>query len=819
MNIKIHNNNHFLVLPLLLIIILTIASLTANAQNRSLDNLNVSAEHPRLFFNDETLAKAKEWFEDHPFEPRAGEYGIFNSRYAVDAALFNLLAKGVRTDSERNLYAQKAISWAKLALADMDAVDYRDGQNTCNECRWYMEQTLLILDWCDDALSDDDRELFYGTLDSLIPMWNGANWGNPESPRSNFNHGYWRQSVTYGLLIYNENKSLAVELLENGINQRFKNFKEYASTGGISGIPSEGASYNYAMLSYQILVAGISMANAGYDYVRDTKFYERAYMHTIYNITPDKTYIGPNATHASYLPFPYGDGGAFMNTNDWGEVLGEGHANSMLAASLLWSGVGKLSEYYRGWVDKYGFFEHNYPPKKYLESVTYDLPSADMAELPLDYFGPGGGHTPYGYTRTSWDKDAAALSVQLGKAPGGGHEHFDAGTFTLVKGNRFLIVPPTGRGYGSGWMVPDYDNNLAVNVESSISKNTILFGKEGSPSRGYTIDSVDRLMTHQDFFYAANDITPAYINIDNPTDPNFTNEHIENFVRETVFIRPLETVVIFDRTESKKGQDFTKTSLLHVQGEPIRHSERKYSTVNGDYEAIIDILLPRTLDITVIDETSVNGCDFCAPRSMDVPHRLQMESTGEKKVYFMNVIQAKGAKAKALDVVELQETENTFLLTLSHPTKGHAVVEFEKGQKSKNGRIGYDANKIPDEMISFPEKAQVIDVTEDGPVWYEVGTSPISNTPEVVTTVPGEELHDFQFSVSDGQLHLVLGSVVNQVGELKIYTTSGAMIHKSGLDVRDERASMTLPKLAENTVYIFDVRTQDRNKKFKMILK
>ncbi len=803
-------------LGFLLVGSLAIAGIKLKAQHRPLNDLDVPESHPRLFFSDETLAKAKEWYSSHPYTPRTGAYTIYQGSRAVDAALFYLLTDGLEPEEERKNAARNAIGWAEMALEEMVGVNFSDG--TCNECRWYMEYTLLILDWCDSELTEAEHHTFYSSLSELIPMWNEADWGGPDHPRSNFNHGYWRQSITFALLIYHENKPLAMELLDDAINERFGVFKEYAKAGGVSGIPTEGASYNYTMLSYQILVAGISMANAGYDYVRETPFFEKAYIHTIYNTTPDKAFVGPNATHSSWLPFPYGDAGAFMNTNDWDEALGEGYANAMLAAALLWKGEGKLPEYYRGWVERHGFFEHNIPPLKFIESVTYDLPQADVTELSTDYFAPGGGHTPYGYARTSWETDATAISVQLGKAPEGGHEHNDAGTFTIAKGNRFLIIPPSGRGFGSGWKVPDYDNIGSVDVQNSISKNTILFGKEGSVSRGHTIDSVDRLMTHPDFFYAANDITPTYLNFDNLTDIRFNNEHIENFVRETLFIRPLETLVVFDRTESLEGQDLTKTSLLHVQGEPTQISERRYSTVNGDYEAVIDIVLPENLNIKVIDETTVSDCDWCNARSLDTPFRLQMENTNEKSAYFLNVIQAKTVDESRLER-HIQETENTYLLTLSHPTKGFAVIEFQKGQVSTGGRFGYDANSIPTELMSLPEEAQYIDVTNDGPVWYEVGTRPVSETPEITLGIESDYLFDdFEFSVSASNLQLNFKEAPNQEGMLRVYGIDGSSIYQKDFFILDKQVDVPLPGLNKNTVYVFEVRIGNKVTKSKLII-
>ncbi len=803
-----------IVLSMLLSILSTTNYL--NAQNRPITDLDVPLEHPRIFWNTEMLNTAKEWYAKTPFTPtRKSVLSIHDGPGAIELAFAYLVSEGIKTEAERKDYARRAIAWTKLALTEIESENFEISTATCNTCRWYGDGLFMVLDWCFDELTVSERIQFSNSIMEFVPLWNTANWGGVNQPRSNYFHGYTRNSIYAGLFLYHENKAFAVNVLNHALKERWGVFKDYATAGGISGIQSEGTSYNVAIQRYH-LYTGISLINAGYDYFRETNYFKRTIGFNLYNVGPDRSYISPNEKieDSYWLPFPYGDAAVFMNVNEWSETYSSGYAHFMLLSSFLRQneGNGKLAKYARTWVDKLQFFNQNYPPAKFVESVTAHLPKADLSEIPLDYFAPYGGHTPYGYTRNSWKKDATAIHIQLGKPPLGGHEHNDAGSFTLMRGNRYLVIPTSGRGYGSGWSIPNYegDRESRINVENSLSKNTILFGKRGSTGAGHTIDNVDRLMSHQDFFFAANDLTPAYKNLDNPT--HNSNANVERFERETIFIRQLETLIIFDRTQSVKGKDQTKTSLLHTQGSPLNIGDGQYSIVNNHHEALINILLPKQRDIAIIDETKVIGCDYCRDRE-DEAHRTQIENTEEGLVYFLNVIQSKSANDPVRVSTNLQETENTFLLSLQHKTKGYAVIEFEKGQTSTKGKIAYHPTKIPEELLPLPEEPQVFDITNDGPVWYEIGTEPPTETPDIIDIIEEDDSSEIELDFIDTTvLHIDFNNNQAKKGKVKIYSLTGALVFNSEININAGNAYANLPYLAKNAVYILRI-TSDLSKK------
>ncbi|GAB4565908.1 MAG: hypothetical protein Tsb0020_17120 [Haliangiales bacterium] len=665
-------------------------------------DIEVPAAHPRLWWTQETLATAKAWHKRVGWEPSGKpELSIHDGRLAVDNAMMYLFTR-------EPAYARRAIAWAKLALAAIEPVDFDDGAGTCNECRWYARDLLLTLDWCYDQLSEAEWQRFYQSLNRVIPRWNTASWGNPEQVVSNFNHGYMVQTLLWGLMIYHEDRELAVEQLTHAYEQRWARFRDYTHDAGVGGIPPEGSSYNDKLLAYHVESAE-SLKNVGFDYYQETDFFQKSVLFNIYNTVPQPVYLGPDEDKAYWNVFPYGDSGAFMNINPWSEVLHADYTKFQLWAAHRWQGRGMLAKYARGWVEALSLLDANAPPPGYIRAITEHLPSAPMNTLPLDYFAPGGGHVPYGYSRSSWGRDSTAISVQLGKPPLGGHEHQDAGTFSIVRGARWLVMTVAGRGYGSGWQVPNYARDGGVDVHNTVAKNTLLFGGEGQNGRGFTTGNVTRLESKPAYFYAANDLTPAYQSLANQS---FENPNIERFEREFLFVKPLETLLVFDRTKSRAGADQRKTLLLHTQGKPTPHGKDRYLVTNVDQQAVIWRLLPsRGADVAVIDESGHGS-----QTRRDRPYRLQVESDASGVVHFLTVIQAKAKGDPELDV-KLVDRGDNYEITLTHPRRGRAVVRFAPGLVSRGGSFGYSESGRPT-LSPLRADAQELRVTlEDGPKW------------------------------------------------------------------------------------------------------
>jgi hypothetical protein len=67
--------------------------------------------------------------------------------------------------------------------------------------------------------------------------------------------------------------------------------------------------------------------------------------------------------------------------------------------------------------------------------------------------------------------------------------------------------------------------------------------------------------------------------------------------------------------------------------------------------------------------------------------------------------------------VNVVETSTQYKLTLTHPTKGTAVVTFNKGIESRGGSFGYAASGVPTTAMALRSSVQPMTVTASGPVW------------------------------------------------------------------------------------------------------
>jgi hypothetical protein len=84
--------------------------------------------------------------------------------------------------------------------------------------------------------------------------------------------------------------------------------------------------------------------------------------------------------------------------------------------------------------------------------------------------------------------------------------------------------------------------------------------------------------------------------------------------------------------------------------------------------------------------------------------------------HFLNVITASGSTESDVTVAVV-ETATQYKLTLTHPTKGTAVVTFNKGIASTGGRFGYAASGVPTTAMALRTSVQPMTVSASGPVW------------------------------------------------------------------------------------------------------
>jgi len=631
-----------------------------------LAGLTIPSGHPRIWWTPERIARAKAWQAQNNFRARNDD--------RMGQAFLHVVA---------GADCREAIAWA-------EGFTVRDSEfNVASDnVRWEGERIIAVYDWCFDQLTDAQKTTIRDRWNGYIDRTSKLSWGGPQMPESNYYWGYLRNEILWGIATANDSPQ-AAGFLANGLVTRWeKSFLPFAagtSNGdGRGGITREGTQYGAYMTDYPIspFVTASLYGRALYD---ETDFFKGTVLYLLYATAPAETTSAVDG-RKGWEVFPYNDDESFQNRNSAGR-----YANFMTQAAITWDclPIGKLA---RAWTKLVGA-----KPDPYLAAVDKGGEAADLATLPLDFYGAGAG---YLYGRSAWGPAATAFHWQMGdySDAGVGHMHFDFGNWQIWRGGRWLSRESTG--YSDRFT--DYGGTGSIGASSTIAHNTLLFDGKGfaAPSAN-GVDGppvVRRLESQPEYAYANVDLTKAYRNSDRNR-PERDNPAVGHAERELVFLRALETMVIFDRVRSTSDAS-TKTFLAHFEANPTLVDASRVRYTSGNQELRMTFLVPPTPPMRVIDEKSADGNALGQ-------FRLEVNTSGTAQSYFLTVLQAKDASAPALDP-KVEETGAAFVVTLEAGT----TLTFPKGETSTGG-----AATIKGTTKSFRADAQPMRVTDNGPFW------------------------------------------------------------------------------------------------------
>jgi hypothetical protein len=494
------------------------------------------------------------------------------------------------------------------------------------------------------------------------------------------------------------------------------------------------------MLAYPILPFA-SAADFGFDPYAASNFYREAIYALIYGSTPAASTVSGSFS-GGYQIFPSSDdehfheGGA-INTRDYlgdfARFMGQRNPTTGNArAARAWLGnTGAL----RRWL---------------FDALGGTGSPADITSLPLDYYAPGAQVLN---ARTAHDATATQLHLELGTPGGTEHRHLDAGSFMLWRHGRWITRESTG--YADNLV--GFGGTGVVGTEHPLAHNSLLFqgrstarwigsGPQVIPpgvDRGDQPDAlpiVTRLQTHPAFSYVAVDYSGAYRNsngrrVDWP--------YAERVVREFLFLRGLDAVLVFDRMRASSDSQlpfyFTgswneatdplalhipaaqvvRTFVMHFEVAPTVSANRVSATL-GNQVAELITLLPASPTYRVFNEDRPGD-------ALAGQHRLEMDSTGSVESYFITVLQGRDSGSPAL-VATLTDGGDRWTVQLNRPGGGSATVVLLKGMFSIGGSVAVDGGA----PITLSRRVQGITVTPDGPVWetievlYEDGFEPLN---------------------------------------------------------------------------------------------
>ena len=661
---------------------------------------NISSGHPRLYFTDSTkLATARAWYQSHPFAP--GSY------YPADQALHYLLSGNIAS-------AQSAINWLmNYSIASESIGGKRD------QARWNGENVVLVFDWTYDQMTSAQRQTILSRWNTHMAEFLTYDWGGVDMPYNNYYWGYLRNALEWGIATYGETGNNANYFIDQALTTRYEGtFIPYANTDGKGGLPMEGTQYGAYLLGYPI-IPFVSANNYGRNLYNETNFYKEAVFNLIYATTPKQTIA--NSFVASYAMFPYADDEFFLgNSGESFYVLygSDSFGDFITSAANIWKDL-YVGQYAREYINKYG------PSASYaVNSLDSPGTARSFVNLALDYYASGQKHF---YTKNSWNENSTVVNIQMGSPNAGAHHHLDNGSFQIWRNGRWLTRETVS--YTDSFT--GFNNSGTAMSADSIMHNSILFEGVGQAAVSYADGpaNVVRLESRTDYSYTAVDLSKAYrAHASTHTEGGKSrddNPHASKLVREFLFIKPLETLIIFDRMESMaydRGSELgtvtpmvndaslvRKTFVAHFEDTAgLNKSGNNYTATLGSEQLIVSTLAPSNPTYVLIDDEGGNNSDTGQKR-------LEITTSGSAQSYFLTALQSKSASDSSLSF-NLSETASQYDLTITHPTKGSARVIFNKGMTSSGGSFGYALSGSPS-LSNLSASVQSITITDSGPVW------------------------------------------------------------------------------------------------------
>jgi hypothetical protein len=679
-------------------------ALQALAGSACAGSLQIPEGHPRIWFGDaDRLQQARAHFASHPFVP-VGSH---------ERAL-----RGVLTGNAGDCRAaiQSLLSWQPR----QGPGGFRD------DMRQDGGEMLLVFDWC------------FGQLDAaetatLVQRWNAYmdreladDLGNSGDEANNYFWGRTRNLLMWGIASQGVNPR-AQEFTDHVMHTRVDDwFSRWYGAFGRGGVFPEGSDYGVVMLSYPILPFATA-ADFGADPYARTPYFREALYALIYGSTP-----GPSSITGYYQGgaslFPFNDdehfhGGGAINIRTY---LGD------FASHLGVHAPTGNARHARAWLAQSGAMA-----SWIFRALGVDGDVADLESLPLDYYAPGAQVMDM---RTSHDADAMQVHLQLGTPGGVSHRHWDAGGFQIWRKGRWLTRESTGyadrivaygQPSGSAHTIdvkePPAHNTLLVQYRTTatwIGSGPHPIPPEGNPvtDQPRQLPRVRRLQHEPDFAYVATEYSGAYRN---GLDTRADWPYADRVWREFLFVRPLQALVILDRTRGSSDSlrpfylgpnwiwdgphigapDVVRSFIAHFETRPTIAGNRVTATIGSQASQLVT-LAPSNPAYRVVDE--------------DVPaderagqFRLELDDSGTVDSHFLHVFTGYDA-GEAPMVVDVDESATGWVLTLSHPVRGTAVVGLNKGMDSIGGTIAVgDAAAQP-----LSHAVQGIHVGDDGPVWH-----------------------------------------------------------------------------------------------------
>jgi hypothetical protein len=623
---------------------------------QAVNGLFIPTSHPRLFFNATRLAQAKTWYALHPFTPSSGDFDG-NSYYSEIA--FKHLVNGDDCST--------AINYAVGYFPSVTGT-------ASDDVRWHGEQVILTYDWCYDQITAGQRSTILANTNTWVTAWMNNSessstgfWGGLGMPQSNYYWGYLRNELDWGIASYYENTPNATIFLTDALVNRWQNsFMPFSIKvgpgGGEGGVAQEGSEYGPYVAGYSSIPL-YSAGLMGRSMLEETDYFQGMAYWLIYATTPQQT--------KGWEIFPWSDDETWKNGSS---ATRQGFYPSFMTGIASYFSGSPLSQYARQWLATTGG-----TAVPWQQSADTGGTPASFSSLPLDYYASG---YQYFIGRNQWSPSATTFLWQMGKPTGIGHQHHDWGTFQIWRNGQWLSRESVG--YSGGDSVAGYGGSGTADAKSTLAHNAVVI--DGAEVLANT-PSVPILESTANYSHAVVDLNSS-----------------ETLIREWIFVRSLETMVILDRLQTSTASS-TKTFLLHSAVSPTLEDANHVRISNGTEQLRAVTLLPASgVSNRVVSEGGAIG-----------QYRVEIiTAPNSSQSYILTVLQAKSGSAADLapSVVDSNPgspMSGTFTVTLD----GSNSIIFNKGISATAGG-SITAGGVTSGFINH---AQSISISKTGIIW------------------------------------------------------------------------------------------------------
>jgi hypothetical protein len=694
-------------------------SIFSATSTNTIYGLTIPGSHPRLFWTASRITTAKAWVASTGY---AGLNTPF-SRGALDDQdmAFTCFVMNVTGACAQVITDATSFTTTCSSGAGCD--------NMRREGEWI---TGMVRDWlapgCGKAQCLTSAQA--SAIDTNWSAWQAnqdnviQTWGNVGMPASNYFAGQFRNDFDFGIASYNDNANANTNL-QYGIQNRWNdllNFVSPTGTGknGATGYALHnqegGGEYGRYSLGYYAFPLA-SSAILGRDLWTETTAFKSGVLQTIYNTMPTITTsrgMTDMFTWADDELWVSGAGCGYQSHNGTDGHGGCGassqyYGDFMQAAANEFPGiaVGKLA---RQWISIV-----NPAIGPIHKSVDPGGSSQAYSTLPLDYYSSG---AQYMYSRSDWTTNATSMLWQMGithgtnmgttQSWGGGHGHWDAGTFQVFrKGVNIIRETP---GYSE--FVAGYNGVGTSDTFAGFAHNIPVIGGQASINVQGCSDGpgvVKRLETQPNYSFAVTDLTLVYQN--NQCDsghPTRQNPHVVSAVRELIYFRGINVLMIVDRLQSDASTTGT-TFVSHCETNPTVGSAT-IACIDGTQEAFYTALVPTAPRIVVVAENA-NGAN-----AANWQYRIEANNSNPGNVVSYNIYtiqlgDAAGFSALTPGVADStpgNPSSGTFTITLD----ANNSLVINKGITSSGGAI-----KAAGSTKALATAVQGMTITDSGPVW------------------------------------------------------------------------------------------------------